>query len=171
MQMTSDLSFRWSRWFVGLVFGGTLLIMFGCGSRTVQGPRITSKANLHRIGTAIRDYADDHGSRPQKLSDLVPRYIPLDQIGMFYVTNNDAQNPSVPTDWASNSSRIGRFSSYVYLGTNSVKDILAFERPNLWKPSAAHSLEVSVLFSDYHVQYIQRVKLQELISKNAPIEK
>jgi len=101
----------------------------------------------------------------------VPRYIPLDQIGMFYVTNNDAQNPSVPTDWASNSSRIGRFSSYVYLGTNSVKDILAFERPNLWKPSAAHSLEVSVLFSDYHVQYIQRVKLQELISKNAPIEK
>ncbi len=153
-----------------LVLAGTVILV-SCHSTLKHGPRITSYAHLHTIGTAIRDYTDDHGARPKQLSDLVPRYIPLDQIGIFYVTSKEARNPSVPSDWASNPSRINQYSSYVYLGTNSVRDILAFERPDLWKPSADHAPEVAVLFSDYHVQYIPRVKLRELIPENAPMEK
>ena len=153
-----------------LALAGTV-ILFGCDSTNKNGPRITSYAHLHEIGTAIRDYTGDHGARPQQLSDLVPRYIQLDQIGIFYVTSDKARNPSVPTDWASNPTRLNQYSSYVYLGTNSVRDILAFERPDLWKPSAERALEVAVLFSDYHVQYISRVKLRELIPESTPVEK
>lgn len=160
---------RWQRflWLVVLAF----LVSTGCGSRTTQGARITSYANLHKIGTAIRDYADDHEAHPYKLSALVPRYIHLDQLDIFYVTNNDAQNPSRPPDWATNPSHIDRFSSYVYLGTNNRHNILAFERLDLWKPNAPHPFEVAVLFSDYHVQYIQNVRLRELIPEIDPVAK
>jgi hypothetical protein len=153
-----------------LVLAGTAILV-GCHSTLKQGPRITSYAHLHTIGTAIRDYTDDHRARPQQLSDLVPRYIPLDQIGIFYVTSKKAHNTSVPPDWASNPSRISQYSSYVYLGTNSVHDILAFEKTDLWKPSAAHEGEVAVLFTDFHVQYFPTQKLRELVPGIGPVEK
>jgi hypothetical protein len=145
-------------------------ILVGCGPRIRHGPRITSYANLYKIGTAIRDYTEDHGVRPQQLSNLVPKYIPLDQIGIFYVTNNYVQTPSIPVDWASNPSRVDQFSSYTYLGTNSVHEILAFEKTDLWKPGASHYGEVAVLFTDFHVQYFPTQKLRELISGKAPGE-
>jgi hypothetical protein len=57
------------------------------------------------------------------------------------------------------------------LGTNSVHEILAFERTDLWKPSASHQGEVAVLFTDFHVQYLPTEKLRELIPESVPVKK
>jgi hypothetical protein len=142
--------------------------MVGCDSRP-KGVRIASYSNLHKIGTAIRDYRDEHGFLPQALSDLVPRYITFDQIGVFYQTNDSVQNPSLPPDWPSNPSKIDQYAAYDYLGTNSVNDILAFEKTNLWKPGTGTADKLAVLFSDFHVQYVQRPEVQKLISAQPPI--
>ncbi len=138
-------------------------VMVGCGSHTASGPRFISFGSLANIGMAIRDYANDHGTLPQKLSDLVPRYITADQIGIFYVRNEYVKNSLLPSDWAFNPNRIDEFSSYVYLGSNGVHDILAFERADLWKTNAPHSGELAALFKDFHVEDVPKEKLKEWI--------
>src|SRR5216117_2241690 len=70
-----------------ILFSG---VLFGCDSHAKHGPRITSRNNLYVIGAAIRDYKDVHGTLPQRLSELVPRNISPDRIGIFYVTNSFA---------------------------------------------------------------------------------
>lgn len=132
-------------------------------SRTKGGPRTESVAHLATIGVAIRDYTADHGTRPQKLSDLVPGYIQFNQIGIFYVKSERVRDLSVPPDWASNPSKIDQHSSYVYLGTNTGSNILAFEKLDLWKSSADRAFEVAVLFSDFHVQFVPISELQKQI--------
>ncbi len=132
--------------------------------RTSHGPRITSFSHLHQIGMAISDYAQDHGDRPEKLSSLVPRYVPLDQISIFYVKSRDAQNQPLPADWATNPAEIDLYSSYAYLGTKSIYGIFAFEKTNLWKSSAPRSDKVAALYTDYHVEEFSKVKLCEMLS-------
>jgi hypothetical protein len=136
--------------------------LLGCDSWS-SPPRISSYSNLHRIGVALRDYRDDHGMLPQHLSDLVPQYISTNQLGIFYTTNAFARPGPIPPDWASNPTRIDQFSSYVYLGTNSQCDVVAFERTNLWITTTAHSNEVAVLFVDFHVQYVSCSGLQTML--------
>jgi hypothetical protein len=140
----------------------------GCGPQTKDGPRISSYANLHKIGVAIRDYTDEHGVRPKYLSDIIPQYVPFDQISIFYISNSLTKEAIIPKDWASNPSLIDRYASYIYLGANTELRILACEKTNLWKTEASRSGEVAVLFSDFHVQYLPVVQLQELLSGAAP---
>jgi hypothetical protein len=147
------------------------VVIIGCDSRTKKGPRFTSYANLHRIGLAIRDYTDENGARPKDLSNLVPRYIPLDQISVFYVSDVHAKKQSIPPDWASNLSRIDQYTSYVYLGTNSVQGVLAYEKMDLWGTNASSPGKVAVLFTDFHVQFLPTLKLQELLGAKVPLEK
>ena len=98
-----------------------------------------------------------------RLSEVVPRYIPLSQIDIFYVTNTLASNQTLPQDWKSDPNQIDEHSSYCYVGTNNTHGIIAFERTNLWKATIANADKVAVLFSDFHVQYISVIKVQELI--------
>jgi hypothetical protein len=152
----------------GFLVSSVFVVLIGCDSRTKNGPRFTSYANLHKIGLAIRDYTDDNGGRPQHLSNLVPRYIPLDQIRIFYVNDGNATNRSVPPDWASNPSRIDQYASYVYLGTNSEQGVLAYEKMDLWKTNASFPGKVAVLFTDFHVQLLPTLQLQELTGVKVP---
>jgi hypothetical protein len=145
-----------------MVFAAFVLVM-GCPlspSRAVNGPRITSVGNLHQVGITIRNYKDQQGKLPSHLSDLVPGYIPTNHIAIFYVTNNFVQQKVLPSDWKENPTQIDRYSSYVYLGTNGVRGIIAYEKTNLWKPSATYPDKVAVLFSDFHVQYMPITELQ-----------
>ena len=145
-----------------------LVFSAGCDSRHSTAPRFTSYSNLYSIGIAISKYEHDHQKPPQGLADLVPQYIPFDQIGVFYVTNKYVANPSKPSDWASNASRLDAFSSYTYLGTNSTGGVLAFEKLDLWKPENPQDGKLAVLFADLHVEYVSSVKLQELLSGKTP---
>ncbi|MBU6410226.1 MAG: hypothetical protein KGR98_07550 [Verrucomicrobia bacterium] len=112
---------------------------------------------------AIRDYKHQHGELPPRLSDLVPAYIPTNHIALFYVTNESAQQQVLPPDWKENPAQIDQYSSYVYLGTNGVADIVAYEKTNLWKSTATEADKVAVLFSDFHVQYVPIADLQKQI--------
>jgi hypothetical protein len=154
-----------------LVATAAFILVVSCDSRGAKAPRFTSFSNLYSIGVAISRYKYDHGQLPQELSELLPEYIPYGQIAVFYVTNNEVQNPSVPADWASNPSRIDQLSSYVYLGTNNVHGILAFEKTDLWKPGISRESEVAVLFVDFHVEYFSIQKLRELLPAKVPVKK
>jgi len=155
---------------VGFLAVPALVLMTGCDSQANNGQRITSYANLYKIGLAIRSYADEKGARPPQLSNLVPQYVHLDQIGIFYVTNNYARKPDLPPDWASNPSRIDQYSSYVYLSTNNEHGVLAYEKTDLWKPNAPNPGESAVLFTDFHVQSLPILKLLEMLGAKAPSE-
>ena len=134
-------------------------------SRVRNGPRITSYANLYKIGLAIRQYKFDNGALPVRLSQIIPRNIPLDQIDIFYVTNQLASNQTLPQNWNRDPNQIDINASYCYIGTNNAHGVIAFERTNLWKPATANADKLAVLFSDFHVQYISIAEVQELIGR------
>ena len=134
--------------------------------RSQKPARFTSYANLYEIGHAIANYSHDHRGIPQSLSELVPDYVPFDRIGIFYATNKYVRRPVLPSDWTSNPTRIDQFSSYHYLGTNSVDGIICFERLDLWKPSAPLSNEVAVLYQDFRVQYFPSDKLHKRVKES-----
>ena len=140
----------------------SILALTGCDlpPRAKHGPRITSYYQLYEVGLAIRSYEHQHGELPLYLSALVPDYIATNQISIFYVTNKFAQQQSLPLDWKDNPTQIDRFSSYVYLGTNSMHGIIAYEKTNLWKSTTPNPDRVAVLFSDFHVQYVPTTNLQ-----------
>jgi hypothetical protein len=143
-----------------MAFG--IFALTGCdlSPRAEHGPRITSYDHLYEVGLAIRDYKHQHGALPPRLSDLVPAYIPTNQIAIFYVTNKSTQRQALPQDWKENPAQIDQCSSYVYLGTNGVAGIVAYEKTNLWKSNATYPGKVAVLFSDFHVQYVPITELQ-----------
>ena len=146
--------------FIGFVF------LVGCSPSHVKtGPRITSYSNLYKIGLAIRDYKNEHAELPARLSDIVPQNVSLSEIGMFYVTNQFTVDQMMPSDWEFNPRQIDVYSSYNYVGTNNINGIIAFEKTNLWKATVANAGEVAVLFSDFHVQYVSIVEVQELIGR------
>ncbi len=148
--------------FVLLEFYALCVWLVACGpgpSHVKQGPRITSYAHLHDIGIALRDYRDENGLLPTRLSDLVPQYIPTGQVAIFYETNTAVRQQPLPPDWKINPARIDEFSSYTYLATNSARGILAFEKTSIWVPSVSDGSKVAVLFSDFHVQLISSGEL------------
>jgi hypothetical protein len=120
---------------------------------------------LYKIGLAIRQYEFDNGVLPARLSEIVPRNIPFDQINIFYVTNQLASNQTLPQNWNRDPSQIDINSSYCYIGTNNANGIMAFERTNLWKSTTANADKLAVLFSDFHVQYISIAEVRELIGR------
>ena len=122
--------------------------------------RTTSYANLYEIGLAIRQYKYENGALPIHLSDIVPRNIPLNQMGIFYVTNKFATEQVLPPDWNVNPRQIDFYFAYNYVGTSNILGIIAFEKTNLWKPTAVNADKVAVLFSDFHVEYVPIVKVQ-----------
>jgi hypothetical protein len=145
-----------------LFFAAIIALMNGCGSSIRHGPRISSLAHLHDIGVKIRNYQDEHGKLPPQLSDLVPNYFSTNEMAIFYVTNEYAQQ-IMPSDWNVNPKEINNYSSYFYLGINNTNGIIAFERTNLWKSTTTQSDKVAVLFSDFHVQNVSIAELQKLI--------
>src|SRR5262249_29003754 len=136
-----------------LLLGAVALLASLTACDPDRPPRFTSYSNLHAVGLALRNYTNDHGQLPQRLSDLVPDYIPQDRMDTFYIANKYVQRRSKPSDWASNRFQIDRLSSYRYIGTNSPNEIIAFEKPGLWKPSAPLPEQLAVLYKDFHVQY------------------
>ena len=140
------------------------VFLIGCSpSPVATGPRITSYSNLYKIGLAIRQYKLENGALPTLLSDIIPRDMPPNQIGVFYVTNKFTTEQVLPLDLGNNPSQIDVYSSYAYVGTNNAHGIIAFEKTNLWKPTAPNADKLAVLFSDFHVQYIAKIELQNLI--------
>ena len=149
--------------FIAMVFI-VFVFLAGCSpSPVASGPRITSYSNLYKIGLAIRQYKLENGALPMRLSDIVPRNMPLNQIGTFYMTNNFAAEQVLPLDWKDNPSQIDVYSSYDYVGRSNMDGVIAFEKPNLWKPTAPNADKLAVLFSDFHVQYIATIELKNLI--------
>jgi len=137
--------------------------MTGFRHRISHAPRITSFSNLHTIGLAIGSYAENHRMLPLRLSNLVPDCIPTNEIAIFYVLNQDARQDILPSDLKENPTYIDLYSSYVYLGTNGVRGIIAYEKTNLWKSTATYPDKVAVLFFDFHVQYVSIVELQKML--------
>ena len=158
-------SFRFKYAFVICAVFAFAFITACSPSQVRTGPRTTSYANLYRIGLAIRQYKFDNGALPMHLSEIVPRNIPLNEIDIFYVTNKLASNQMLPENWNSDPKQIDVSSSYCYIGTNNTRGVIAFERTNLWKPATANADKLAVLFSDFHVEYISTVKVQELIGR------
>lgn len=141
-----------------LIFGN------GCDSSRSHPPRFTSYSHLYRIGIAITRYEYDNNELPRGFSELVPKYIPFEQIGIFYVTNEYAANPTRPLNWDSDSSLLNESASYAYLGKSNIGGVLAFEKFDLWKPGTANTSQLAVLFTDFHVESIPTQKLREMLS-------
>jgi hypothetical protein len=140
----------------------SIFALTGCdlSPRGEHGPRITSYGHLYEVGLAIQNYKERNGELPQHLSNLVPTYIPTNHIAIFYVINESAKQQVLPPDWEGNPKEIDRFSSYVYLGTNGMAGVIAYEKTNLWKSTATYPDKVAVLFSDFHVQYVPITELK-----------
>lgn len=137
------------------------LLTNGCSpSHLKDGPRIRSTSQLHTIGLALRDYQHDHGKLPERLSELVPRYIGTNSLATFYVTNRFTQEHVLPPNWTKDPSVIDGHASYVYLGTNIIHGVVAFEKTNLWRASAHHADKVATLFSDFSVVDVLVTELQ-----------
>ena len=138
------------------------LLIVGYGYE--KHPRFTSTSHLYKIGLAIRGYGHDYGIVPERLSDLLPHYISTNDLEVFYVTSTSARQEEKPADWRTNPRRVDQFASYVYLGRSNVHEVLAFEKPGLWKSTVDHSSDVAVLFTDYNVHDVPLKKLAELVS-------
>jgi hypothetical protein len=144
--------------FLFLVIGGFQL-GYVCRERIRNGPRLASIAQLRGIGAALRSYQTDHGAFPAHLSDLVPKYVTLDHLAVFYVRNNSVQL-SAPPDWSINPQKIDEYSAYAYVGTNGGSSIIAFEKTNLWNAGVIDAGNVAALFADFHVEPVSVAKLQ-----------
>lgn len=147
------------------------LAVTACDSRHEDAPRFSSYSNLYSVGNAINWYNYDHHKPPPRLSDLVPTYIPLDRIGIFYVTNKWASNPSKPRNWESDASLVDKFSSYTYLGPNGSHGVLAFEKFGLWKPGNPKPDQLAVLFTDLHAEYVPVAVLQKVLSGETSLKR
>lgn len=153
--------------YLPLLFVAASLLTCSCNpSHVSTGPRITSTAHLHTIGVALRDYKDEHGRLPERFSDLVPDYITSSNMAIFYITNELTKQQGVPSNWNVDSAVIDEHSSYVYLGTNDMHGIIAFEKTNLWKTTATHAHTVAALFSDFHVQDVSIAQLHIWLNQN-----
>ena len=148
------------------VFALTPVLAASCGPpHGINGPRVISFAHLHDIGVAIERYRQNHGEWPPTLSALVPEYISVSRLSVFYVTNETASR-AVPSDWMNNPARVDEFSAYVYLGSKGPQGIAAFERTNLWKWSPPHLQgRVAVLHPDGSVQMMRLEDLQKFLRK------
>ena len=143
-----------------LMILAVLAFVAGCSpSKVKTGARITSYSNLYEIGLALRQFKFENGDLPTHLSDIVPRYVPINQVGMFYITNKFVYTQVIPPDWSVNPKRIDVYSAYNYVGTNDIHGIIAFEKTNLWKPTTANSDKIAALYSDFHVEYISIAKM------------
>jgi len=94
------------------------------------------------IRTALHTYMYDfEGQLPEKLSDLVPKYIPLEKLSVFYPPANvPSEFRKLPAHWDSDPSLIDRYSNCVYLGaTGIVKEVIAYEREGTW--NRAHTAD------------------------------
>jgi hypothetical protein len=87
--------------------------------------------------------------------------VPINKVSIFYPSGMGRKERGRPADWSTDPARIDDFTSYVYLGTNNIHGVLAYEKPELWKSSERQDAEVAVLLKDFSVQYLPLVKLRE----------
>src|SRR4051812_11900767 len=109
---------------------GLLLSCYQPPSNLKNGPRFRSYSNLYRIGLAIREYEHDNGGLPERLSQLLPKYIPCDSVNIFYQDEPKSGGASILSKDLDN---VDKHSVYKYIGING-GTILAHEKVGFWPP-------------------------------------
>jgi hypothetical protein len=100
-----------------------------------HSPEFATVIRLNKIGNAIEHYSYDHDNQlPAKLSALVPNYIGVDQLSLFYPPDLlNSRIKGLPSDWKSKPELVDTFSDCVYLGTVGIsRQIIAYEREGEW---------------------------------------
>ncbi len=111
-----------------------VVLLFGLWARHRDPQRSSQFQTLVRfskIGNAIEHYTWDHqGNLPSKLSDLVPQYIGVSQLSVFYPTGIPVPvATNSPTDLHENIRLIDTSSDCIYLGAAGIaREVIAFER-------------------------------------------
>lgn len=136
----------------------------GCGSHVKSSPRLESFQQLMTIGLAIRDFTNDNAVFPKDFTCLVPQYIPLEQLGVFFAPTGSVPSRAAVLDWSTNVALLTEYSSYIYVGTNMAHDLLAYERPGLWQAGSGFTGRLAVLYKDFHVQMLPTQYLHQIVS-------
>lgn len=106
---------------------------------------LKSAGQLRGIGLAIRDFEEKNAKLPSKLSDLVPQFIPKENVGLFYILSG-GKSCGAPANWKSDFGLIDTCSPFLYFGSVEGRgDILAVLRTDCFGASP-------VLYSDYHIE-------------------
>jgi hypothetical protein len=117
-----------------------------------------------KIGGAINHFAWDHQDQlPEKLSDVVPRYVSLDQLSLFYPPEMLIPSTnSAPAGWDHNAEIIDTSSDCVYLGAAGMpREIIAYERKEKWNNAAGAYLRVITPGGGVHM--VTESELNELL--------
>lgn len=145
--------------FLGICCVGACLILW---SPRKKNPDIETGKRFAKITDALLRYASDHDGRlPVKLSDLVPQYLSLEQLSLFYPSR--ATN-GLPTGWNREPALIDRLSDFVYLGTSGIPHgMIAYGRNK--EPSFA-PFEMHIVIADGGGSHVTPSELDDLLHTN-----
>ena len=129
-----------------------------------RSPSFEATKRFALVGGAILRYSWDHENQlPAKLSELVPQYIDLNQLSVFYPPELIAsQAKSLPPGWNSNPALVDTFSDCVYLGVTGLPhEVVAYEREGEWNRSNGGILRI--IPPGGGVNSVTKLELDELL--------
>lgn len=116
-----------------------------------ERPNLARIRNAGAIGVALSKFKFDHnGHLPNQLSELVPKYIPSENVRYFFPPSNDKPDSSASTNL---SEKIDANGAFIYLGDRGIQqDLILYERTNLW-PSDLEATNVMILTSNLTTKF------------------
>lgn len=126
----------------------TLPPLFPISHPVKRGNRLDRLANIDHIRQILREYDQEMGSRPNRLSDLVPNFIHSNRLEIFWEPS--ATINSLPDQGKMKTLQgIDTNSVYIYsrIGRGS-RRIILFERPGIWRTGLDRWMDSSVYAVD-----------------------
>lgn len=134
---------------IGTVIALWLLYYLLCPiSRVSNRPDVVRLRNTACVGYALFRYQVDHtGHLPDRLSDLVPRYITLANVSCFFWPPKS--EPTVEFNSNTLSHEIDHAGAFIYLREQGFQEgLILYERTNLWSQSQ-DSLSVMIVTTNF----------------------
>jgi hypothetical protein len=103
-------------------------------SRVATNPGAVRYRNTVWIGNALRRYQIEHeGLLPNKLSELVPKFIAISNSDWFFWPPIQITNTTGTNALAEVQQKIDNQGAFIYLGSNGATvNVVLYERPELW---------------------------------------
>jgi hypothetical protein len=120
---------------IAVLIMGTLLLLFRPGNHPdFEIPSHARIRNAGAIALALSKYQYDHGGHlPNKLSDLIPRYIDHKNVRYFFPPGSDVVGRLESSGSTNFADAINNEGAYDYLGEGGLRqDLILYERTNFW---------------------------------------
>jgi hypothetical protein len=115
------------------------------------------------VGNALRRYEIEHEGRlPDRLSELVPKFVAVSNIDWFFWPPASAPKKKDTSDLEEIQRRIDRAGAFVYLGSNGVAaDLILYERPDLWITNTSETRLTTLTTNDFLPKFRSASFVQE----------